>query len=324
MAKNYTKNTWTDEVLAAAERYEIADNTGTPIESNVQINLTTSVAVAGTEVDAAKMNNLENGVDGIDTLLSNAGLNNVAALTIANDDVLQRKSGAWTNRTIANLASDLQSSLKIYFDTLYSTLASMSAARAADLILVRDWFQTWATHFDADPSWTWMNDPTGTNGTKTFGNSIFRIQADDTLAKCFYYQTGNFSGKTIMLMGQISYNCESGIRIDDGTDNNYWELYLEYESAGKTRVYQRVRTGGGSPTETALITGLPTEKMGLLLAHGGTIAYLYFAIENIAAATFISAFTEISPTSSWRYGIFATKFDAGGSRSAFWDAWSIV
>ena len=68
MAKIYTKNTWTDELLAGAERYDIKDNAGSAIESNVQINLTTPVAVAGSEVNAARMNNIETGIDALDTL----------------------------------------------------------------------------------------------------------------------------------------------------------------------------------------------------------------------------------------------------------------
>ncbi|HZW02867.1 MAG TPA: hypothetical protein VFF68_03000 [Anaerolineaceae bacterium] len=69
MAKLYTKTTWTDEVLAGNERFHIKADDGTPIESNVQIELATAVAQAGTAVDAEKMNNIENGIDGIDTLV---------------------------------------------------------------------------------------------------------------------------------------------------------------------------------------------------------------------------------------------------------------
>lgn len=70
MTKIYTKNTWADEVLAGAERYDIKDNAGVAIDTNVQINLVTAVATAGTDVDATKMNNLESGVDTLDTLLA--------------------------------------------------------------------------------------------------------------------------------------------------------------------------------------------------------------------------------------------------------------
>jgi hypothetical protein len=69
MAKIFTKNTWTDESLAGAERYDIKENAGTPFKSNMQINLATSVAVAGSPVNASRMNNLENGVNTLDDAL---------------------------------------------------------------------------------------------------------------------------------------------------------------------------------------------------------------------------------------------------------------
>lgn len=69
MAKLYTKQTWADEVLAGDERYDILEGDGTPINENVQINLATAVAQAGTAVDADKMNNIEDGIDAIDDRL---------------------------------------------------------------------------------------------------------------------------------------------------------------------------------------------------------------------------------------------------------------
>jgi hypothetical protein len=71
MAKIYTSNTWTDETLTGAVRYDILEDDDTPISENVQINLATSVAVAGSDVDADKMNNIEAGIDALDDLLSN-------------------------------------------------------------------------------------------------------------------------------------------------------------------------------------------------------------------------------------------------------------
>jgi hypothetical protein len=75
MAKLYTKATWVDEVLAGAARMDINEDDGTPIHENVEIALHTGVTVAGSDVDAAKMNNIEDGLDAVDTLLSQ--VNNV-------------------------------------------------------------------------------------------------------------------------------------------------------------------------------------------------------------------------------------------------------
>ena len=73
----YEKSTWVDETLSGNERYDIATNDGTAINSNVQITLATPVAVAGTAVDAAKMNHIEQGIAGISIrLIDNAGAHN--------------------------------------------------------------------------------------------------------------------------------------------------------------------------------------------------------------------------------------------------------
>ena len=90
MAKIYTKNTWVDESLTEDARYKITPDDGTPVaggvstlsqaitalnellaalENGAQINLLTPVAQAGTALTAARMNNIEDGIDAIDTLL---------------------------------------------------------------------------------------------------------------------------------------------------------------------------------------------------------------------------------------------------------------
>ena len=75
---------------------------------------------------------LENGLD--------ADLKAIAQLSPTNDDIVQRKSGAWTNRTMAQLAADLASS----FTTLSvggpvrvgsSTVAGLPSANPAGQIL---------------------------------------------------------------------------------------------------------------------------------------------------------------------------------------------
>jgi hypothetical protein len=59
---SYTKTTWVDEVLAGPERFDINDNVGTPIYADVQILLSTTVTIAGTSVNAANLNNIEDGI----------------------------------------------------------------------------------------------------------------------------------------------------------------------------------------------------------------------------------------------------------------------
>jgi hypothetical protein len=49
---------------------------------------------------------------GTDVQAFDADLSAIAALSPSNDDIVQRKAGAWTNRTMAQLATDLQSVIK--------------------------------------------------------------------------------------------------------------------------------------------------------------------------------------------------------------------
>jgi uncharacterized cupin superfamily protein len=55
---------------------------------------------------------LQSGDIGSSVQAYDADLAAIAALSPSNDDIIQRKSGAWTNRTLAQLLADLQSSLK--------------------------------------------------------------------------------------------------------------------------------------------------------------------------------------------------------------------
>ncbi len=63
----YTKTTWVDEVLSGAERFAIKDNVGAAPDAwadlaNCQITLATTVTTPGTSMNAANLNNIENGI----------------------------------------------------------------------------------------------------------------------------------------------------------------------------------------------------------------------------------------------------------------------
>lgn len=58
-------------------------------------------------------------------LALDSDLNAIAALTPSNDDIIQRKAGAWTNRTIAQIASDL--GLAANYQPLDSDLTALAA-----------------------------------------------------------------------------------------------------------------------------------------------------------------------------------------------------
>jgi hypothetical protein len=98
MAKVFTKDaTIVDEVLPTPARYDIQENDGTPFKSNMQINMNVTPTVPGTSINAAIMNNLENGLDTLDNKVS---------------DIEVGTSGS-------SVVSSIKAWLKAYTDTLY-------------------------------------------------------------------------------------------------------------------------------------------------------------------------------------------------------------
>lgn len=71
---------------------------------------------------------------------ADSDLTAIAALSPANDSVLQRKSGAWTSRTVSQLATDLQSPLDSRYalvgNGLPSTTGSINIVSDPDLLVV--------------------------------------------------------------------------------------------------------------------------------------------------------------------------------------------
>lgn len=74
MTKQYTAYTWSDEVLIGPARYDINTDEGEPINEDVAIALVTAVAQAGSSFTAARMNNIEAGVDMLDTIVNQDGV----------------------------------------------------------------------------------------------------------------------------------------------------------------------------------------------------------------------------------------------------------
>jgi len=70
MGKLYTKGSTVVDEIWTTPRYDILENGGGAFKSTMQINKSTSPSVAGTLLDAARMNNIENGIDALDTLLA--------------------------------------------------------------------------------------------------------------------------------------------------------------------------------------------------------------------------------------------------------------
>jgi hypothetical protein len=86
MAKIYTKlaGGWVDEVLADVEKYQLKDDVGTVIYDEAQLALATAVVTPGTPIDAVTMQNIEDGIDAIDTLVDSHSISIAAHATSLN------------------------------------------------------------------------------------------------------------------------------------------------------------------------------------------------------------------------------------------------
>lgn len=215
MAKLYTKNTpdWADEILSTDERYDILTDAGAAINSNVQINLISTVAQAGTAVDATRMNNIEDGLDAVDTLLDEVNTELIAArggsadLDTRLDSLVQTQiAAASTDDTPADADvfgylvsgvlkkftwANIKAALKTYFDTLYRPVSEVDGWTAAG--------ETWT--YASAVTFTVSGDQTAkyTAGVK--------IKLTQTTAKYFYVVSSSYGAPntTVTVTGGSDY-----------------------------------------------------------------------------------------------------------------------
>lgn len=141
MAKIYTKNTWANEVLAGDEKYTIEEG-GVQTHADAVIALKTEVVTAGTPVNAEKMNNIEEGIDGLDTKLNSTGADILketsASLSIggvADGTLLRREGTSLVGKTVA----EMQTLLGVQTKHIRGFVSNPQAvyAQRAQIVLIR-------------------------------------------------------------------------------------------------------------------------------------------------------------------------------------------
>lgn len=124
MPKLYTPNTWEDEVLTEDARYDILEDNGDAYKADMQINLVSPVTTAGSPVNAARMNNIENGIDDLDDALVAGNATNENALTakttpVDADKIKLLDSAASFAAKVVTLTNLWANYLKAKTDALY-------------------------------------------------------------------------------------------------------------------------------------------------------------------------------------------------------------
>jgi hypothetical protein len=147
------------------------------------------------DADAATARSTLGVVIGTDVEAHDADLTTIAGLTPTNDDVLQRKAGAWANRTIAQLLVDLAAP-GTTFQPLDSDLTSLAGlGSAADKLAYTTAAHTWA-------------EATLTSFIRTLLDDADAATARTTLGAL---ATGSaLLGVSVILTGTTSYTAPAG------------------------------------------------------------------------------------------------------------------
>lgn len=118
-------------------------------------------------------------------------------------------------------------------------------------------------HFNTFSGWTWSSVAPHDGAASTIDvasfPSILRLINDSTTEDHFAYQTATSS--TTLLIARLTKGVDSyvGIRLDDGSDNNYFEVRLvgAASATGMFAIEVHNRVGGGAVTTTTRLDPIP-------------------------------------------------------------------
>lgn len=178
---------------------------------------------------------------------------------------------------------------------------------------------------------SWAGSPFSTPPTLSIlNNTWLRISGFTANERTFLYK----SATRTTLIGHIAFDTNydgmyTGLRMDDGTDDNYVEFVLWWTTGGTYRIrfYLRRRVGGGAASEieiTHLAMPILPQNTFMLLRRNATDwsswpaeAILYSALSLRAGNTLANTWT---PT---RVG-WVTKFGTGSWQSSYIDILTII
>jgi len=113
-------------------------------------------------------------------------------------------------------------------------------------------------------NWTWAGAPFAAPTAQSQANSVSLVTMVGALRSFMYLPTITTADKYLSLsLGGYSGGLFGGLRLDDGTDNNYFEVRLVVATATPTtwKVQAAQRAGGGA------ITTADGDEMNIPVAH---------------------------------------------------------
>lgn len=212
---------------------------------------------------------------------------------------------------------------------LSGRIPTMDNVRMPPLLAVYGVGEDFAT--TAPPGLSWAGSPFSTPPTLSIlNNTWLRISGFTANERAFLYKSATHT----KLIGHIAIDTNydgmySGLRLDDGTDNNYVEFVIWWATGGTYRIrfYLRQRLGGGTPTETEFThlaaPILPTNVFMLIRRDAGSWSSwpaecILYGLMSVRGGN--SATNTWTPT---RAG-WVTKFGTGSWQSSFIDVLTTV
>lgn len=185
------------------------------------------------------------------------------------------------------------------------TLAPVYAARLthAENQLTTIAFDVLVSHFETDTGlpagWSWASDA-------VFGGAPDNVSYSQINHWLFAYQNTSTKrglafrsiAKGNRLSARISVTVlgSAGLRVDDGTDNNYYEVYARHLSGATFDLRERYRTGGGAVTTNTItsVFGALSVPNAIYMTTGATwslYSYLITPTKNLIGLTLLSGLT---------------------------------
>ena len=134
-------------------------------------------------------------------------------------------------------------------------------------------------HFDGtalDSAWSWAGAPFGGQPTYNMADSVLTVYNDFPGAGSFVYRAfgGVLRCAKFYTFRNDPANQEFGLRVDDGSDNNFYELFFRTTGGFTADIVVRYREAGGAVSEYTIHT-CDTYQLPLLSIHNyGTTTFV--------------------------------------------------
>jgi hypothetical protein len=189
------------------------------------------------------------------------------------------------------------------------------------LYTIKDHF----TKSTLDPYWSgWSTTPAGTLNYKYRDHYLFASpSAGQSGITCFLNIAETLAtGKVIeSLVAADSNNVECGLRVDNGSDDTFFELLIKggvgtynlFDAA----IFYRWQLASGGITSVQICGTFPGGQAWKLRFKRNTTTQYYCYVDKDFPASYTSVFNFASPWTPTRHGVFVRDLTASGQRGGY-------